>query len=518
MNINFPFARTNRENGGSIRHHPRRRLELFSPRTTLAASAIALCLTGCTYMAEQPEVNPARYAPPASDRPWTPSRAYTIPFEQRPADSLPEAGATPASANANNKYDLSALIDIALHNNPNTRATWDRARAAAAAYGASRAPYYPLIDTQVATGYTRELFEIPNSVGTIKQWQVTPIVELTYTLLDFGRRDADARAAREQLAAANFSFNRKMQDVVFATQRAFYSMGAAKAAVRAAEQNVELAKTDDEAVSRRVDLGLATEPALLLSRQSVAQSEYDLASARLLVREAQADMAVALGVAANTPLDIPNLESQPIPAQLGGEIDALIESAIRQRPDLSAQVASLNARRAQVDRSKAAFYPTVAVNGGYGEQMWGYTVGNTHVVKNNQPQYTAFVSLKWDLFTGFKRLNDMRQAEAERDAAGAQLKSLEVDAISSVWRAYYEFQTALKRYEYAKALLAASNESYAANIDTYRQGLSTIVELLTAERDLASARYTIVQSRADLLTSSAAVAYAVGAIEMPRRP
>ena len=42
------------------------------------------------------------------------------------------------------------------------------------------------------------------------------------------------------------------------------------------------------------------------------------------------------------------------------------------------------------------------------------------------------------------------------------------------------------------------------------QGLSTIVELLTADRDLANARYTIVQSRADLLTSSAAVAYAVG--------
>ena len=128
----------------------------------------------------------------------------------------------------------------------------------------------------------------------------------------------------------------------------------------------------------------------------------------------------------------------------------------------------------------------------------------------------GLLTINWDLFTGFKRLNDVRQAEAARDAAGAQLKSLEVDAISSVWRAYYEFQTALSRYDYAKALLAASQESYDANLDTYRQGLSTIVELLTADRDLANARYTIIESRADLLTSSAAVAYAVGAIEMPR--
>jgi len=66
-------------------------------------------------------------------------------------------------------------------------------------------------------------------------------------------------------------------------------------------------------------------------------------------------------------------------------------------------------------------------------------------------------------------------------------------------------------------LLATPLRAAAANLDTYKQGRSTIVELLTADRDLANARYTIVQSRADLLTSSAAVAYAVGAVEMPTR-
>ena len=214
---------------------------------------------------------------------------------------------------------------------------------------------------------------------------------------------------------------------------------------------------------------------------------------------------------------MPNLDSIPIPAGLGSEVDQLIETAVRSRPDLAAQVATLDARRAEVARTKAEFYPTVGILGNYAEQSWQFKYDGSTSQTDNQPQYTALLTINWDIFTGFKRLNDVRQAEADRDAAGAQLKSLEVEAISSVWRAYYEFQTALSRYEYAKALLAASQESYYANLDTYRQGLSTIVELLTADRDLANARYTIVQSRADLLTSSAAVAYAVGAIEMPRR-
>ena len=479
----------------------------------VAAIGLALCANGCSYFANQPEVYPDKFAPQESDRAWIPkSNEYVIPMQARPPSTLPEPRVTAPG----NQYDLPALIDIALTNNPDTRQTWDQARAAADAYGASRAPYYPVVSAEATGAYSRRIFELPGQDGVLKQWRMTPMVEFTYTLLDFGRRSAGAAAARDQLAAANFSFNRKLQDVVFATQRSFYAIGAAKAAVQAAEQNVELAKTDDDAVSRRVDLGLATEPELLLSRQRVAQSQYDLASARLLVREAQASMAVALGVAANTPLDVPSLDSIPIPAGLGSEVDQLIGAALRSRPDLASQVATLGARRAAVDRAKAEFFPVVGLSGAYGEQAWGYRFDGTPSVKTGQPQYAALLTIKWDIFTGFKRLNDVRQAEAERDAAGAQLNSLEVDAISSVWRAYYEFQTALSRWQYAQALLAASQESYDANLDTYRQGLSTIVELLTADRDLANARYTIVQSRADLLTSSAAVAYAVGAVEMPR--
>jgi outer membrane protein len=484
-------------------------------KVVVAALSLIVCASGCSYFAEQPEAYPDKFAPAESDRAWTPRTAeYVIPMQARPSSSLPEPHATTAG----NKYDLPALIDIARTDNPDTRQTWEQARAAAAAYGVSRAPYYPIITSSLPGGYEREPFQLPGQNAVLKQWQMTPTLSFTYILLDFGRRDAGAAAARAQLAAANFSFNRKLQDVVFATQRAFYAIGAAKAAVQAAEENVELAKTDDDAVTRRVDLGLATEPELLLSRETVAQSEYDLASARLLVREAQASMAVALGVAANTPLDVPSLDSLPIPAGLGSDVDQLIEASLRSRPDLASQVATLEARRADVAGAKAQFYPTVGIAGSYGEQAWNYAYVGTPTVQTAQPQYMALLTVNWDVFTGFKRLNDVRQAESARDAAASQLKSAEVDAVSSVWRAYYEFQTALSRYEYAKALLSASEESWNANLDTYKQGLSTIVELLTADRDLANARYTIVQSRADLLTSSAAVAYAVGAIQTPAHP
>jgi outer membrane protein len=405
-----------------------------------------------------------------------------------------------------------------LRHNPETRQAWATARAAAAGFGAAKAPYYPQATFQSDGGYQRFQFQDQFNEAVIKQWEFTPLLQLTYTLLDFGRRSAFADTARLQLAAANFTFNRKIQTVVFATQKAFYALSAAKAAVAAARKNLELTKTDAEAVSQRVGLGLATEPALLLARQRYAQSGYDLENAKLMVRDAQADLAVALGVAANTPLDVRNLDNQPLPRALGADVDHLIDLAIKQRPDLAAKVAALRERDAELRGRKAAWYPTVGLSAGYGEQMWSYTFNDPHDVHTALPEYSALLTMHWDLFTGLRRVNDIRQAVAQRDAAGAELQSFELGAIAQVWRAYYEFKSALKKYEFAKAILAASQDAYDANLEAYRQGLSTIVELLSAGNDLAGARYTLIQSKADLLTASAAVAYAAGAVQAPANP
>src|SRR5580704_17000212 len=156
-------------------------------KLAVAALGLAVCASGCTSFADPPEVYPDKFSPQDSDRAWIPkSNEYAIPTQARPATTLPE----PRATGFGNKYDLPALIDIALTNNPDTRVTWNQARAAADAYGVSRAPYYPVVSSQVSGGYEREIFQLPGQNAVLRQWQVTPVLEFTYILLDFGRRDA----------------------------------------------------------------------------------------------------------------------------------------------------------------------------------------------------------------------------------------------------------------------------------------------------------------------------------------
>jgi outer membrane protein TolC len=118
------------------------------------------------------------------------------------------------------------------------------------------------------------------------------------------------------------------------------------------------------------------------------------------------------------------------------------------------------------------------------------------------------LNFTWDMFDGFSRRNAVREAEARRGEAAADLSSLQLRTLREVWKAYADVKAALLQHEYAEALLTASQDAYNAVSKGYQAGLSTILELLAAERDLAGARMTEIQSRADLLTAAAALAFA----------
>src|ERR1700730_1846814 len=170
-----------------------------SSSSGLGLLVLVSSLAGCAAVAARPELSPDSWAPPTVMNEWIPSRAlarqYAVQNTQAPRVS--------ALAQPPPIYDLTGLIDIALRNNPATRRQWQVARSAAAQFGAAQAPFYPQFDVQSANGYQRTIIELPGTAGKLKQWQAQPVAELTYVLLDFGRRRSMAEAARNRLIASN---------------------------------------------------------------------------------------------------------------------------------------------------------------------------------------------------------------------------------------------------------------------------------------------------------------------------
>ena len=474
-------------------------------------------LGGCAATAEPPEFNPDRWAPAAVQTGWNAAssdqhvsidvESEVAPFKER---------ATPGTT----AYDLPALIDLALSENPDTRSAWESARMAAAQWGIKRAPFYPSIRMASDSGYEREMALVPKHWGVLKNWSSVDSLRLSYVLEDFGRRDAAAESAREELIATNFQFNRGIQEVVFEVERNFYALEAQRASVDAARAIVTLAKTDRIGAEKRHGKGLATIPDVLLAQQGEARALYEMQNAELGVSDAQADLAQSLGLRVDSMPPIQTSGALTIPAELNDAVEDLINAAIKRRPDLAARVSSLRAKNAEIAGARAAMFPTVGLAGDYGVHAFQYRLSNPPTPQYTAigPEYSAMITLQWDAFAGFEHVNAISKAKADRDRERAQLRVLEIDVAAQVWRAYYAFATALRKYRYAQALLAASQSAYDSNFRSFDRGLATIVDLLSAERDLADAKYAMIRSRTDVLISASALAYSTGTIEAPQTP
>src|SRR5215472_3808587 len=289
--------------------------------------------------------NPGRDVAPSADpaRVWIPpvsvarARETTSSLEELRALNLVPAQPSPAG----NEYDLPTLVDVALRSNPQTRRTWYQARAAEAQYGRSNSNDYPKVAAEAEGGYLKLPIQFPGETLVIRNEAFLPQIKVSYDLLDFGRSRAAERGAREQLIGANFAFNRAIQDVVFNVEKAYYFLSAAHASVSAAQANLRLAGTSLAAVQERHEMGLATQPQILMAKQVEAKAVYDLENAKSMVHDAEAGLRQAIGVAADTDIRIKRSQLDVLPKNLGNDVTTLMADALKQRPDIAAQIASV---------------------------------------------------------------------------------------------------------------------------------------------------------------------------------
>jgi outer membrane protein TolC len=472
---------------------------------------LALALGGCgsLHFNPDPEVAPSAKANQA----WAPPLSIT-----NSNDSLSNLqqlrrfdennGLLPSGRQA---YDLPLLVDLALRTSLQTRHAWYAALEANAQLGQAEAPDYPQVETHAEGTYFKLPLQFPGQTLIIRNEAFLPQIKASYDLLDFGRTRASEQSAREQLIAANFAFNQAIQDVVFSVEKAYYVLSAANASVSAAQANLELARTSLDSVQERHQVGLATEPQVLLATQVEAQAVYDLENAKSMVHDAEAGLRQTVGVAADTDINIHSGQLDRLPQNVGDDVEKLMADALKRRPDIAGQIAAVRAGDAAIARARSEFYPEVEVSGNYGQIIWSYTINGGNTQNLNQPFYGALVTLRWNLFTGFERYYGLQKATAERDGARSQLKSLQLNVITAVWTAYDDYLSAKKKRDAAETLVTASEESYQANLQSHRHGLATITDLIGAERDLMAARYTLIQTKADLLLSSSALLHAIGA-------
>jgi len=188
-------------------------------------------------------------------------------------------------------------------------------------------------------------------------------------------------------------------------------------------------------------------------------------------------------------------------------VEPLIENALSNWSDLAQGRLTSEQASSHLRNVKAEGLPTVS-----GTASGNRTFYFPGAFESHDNNWSAALLLNFPLFTGFAHTYDVKKAEAESEASRTQVSSLEQQVILDVWTSSADLKTAAQSIKTSHDLLASAEESNRVTLAQYRQGVGSIVDLLTSQASLALARAQEIQARSDWFLALARLARATGSL------
>jgi outer membrane protein len=317
------------------------------------------------------------------------------------------------------------------------------------------------------------------------------------TLLDFGRTRLAIDVAKETVLSTREGLRSIEQDILLRAVEAFMGVRSATETVALRENNVRLITQELRAAEDRFEVGEVT-------RTDVALAEAQLAEARSGLTTAQGNLAQAkeeyLAAVGKPPGNLVAPSSVP---DLPASLDLAKSLAVRNHPTMNKAQHDVTVAELNVERGKADFNPTVVLDGSYGV---------TENFKSDAYSYGGDVGITATkrLYQGGGRSALLRQAQANRDAARANLHVVQVGLQQSAGNAWAFLQSARAARVSSQRQIRAATVAFEGVREEATLGARTTLDVLNAEQDLLDARAALISATADEYIAAYTLLYAAG--------
>ena len=183
-----------------------------------------------------------------------------------------------------------------------------------------------------------------------------------------------------------------------------------------------------------------------------------------------------------------------------------------------AQAAEIRTADDMIRSAKSEFRPKVIVSANAAQTSIWPTTDYGQLGKASEPTWSAGIAIEWRILDGGERRNALARAVSKKREAQTQLREERNQATREVWTAYIAFRSALRKQQAAVALLDSANSSYSASLDAYKYGVKNLIDVVTAEKQLAEARYSGVAARSELLLQAVEIEFSTGNLLRSQMP
>ena len=460
-------------------------------KTDLVFVVVALAASGCT-------VGPD-YVRPATEVP----AAYKEGFAWQPAqprDHVSRGNWWAGFADP----QLDALLEQVKVSNQTLVAAEAQFRQSVALADTARAAWYPTVTAGLSETRSRPSGTTGPVVGaaTTKRtiWSMPLNASWEADVWGKVRRSVEAGEASAQASAADLENARLSIQSQLAQN--YFQLRAVDAQKKLLADTVGAYAKSLELTNNRYKMGV-------VARVDVAQAQTQLKStqAQLLdlgVQRAQLEHAIAvlLGKAAgNFSLEAKPLAAVPPPVPAGLPADLL-----ERRPDIAAAERRVAAANAQIGVAKAAWFPSATLNASYGFQT--ATAAQWFTLPSRF--WSIGPALAETIFDGGKRQAATDQVAAAYDASVANYRQAVLTAFQEVEDNLAALRILEEEAVVQGEAVKASQQALEYSLNQYKAGISTYLQVVTAQATALASQRTAADLLARRVTATVLLVKALG--------
>jgi outer membrane protein len=274
--------------------------------------------------------------------------------------------------------------------------------------------------------------------------------------------------------------------VLYTAAQTYYACAGADEVVDARKHAIVLEQKALDNARARLDAGV-------VNRVEVTRAELQLVRARqaeLEAEDAAAQSYRALGTIMNQHEQV-YVVSNDNPQARSGELDALTEQALRQRPEFPALQKTLYSYELQRSSNLWKWAPTLSAFGNVRAFNYAGFSGDKY-------SWAVGLQLDWAIYDGGLRDGQRKLALAQRQEQEAKLDLLRDQVRDDVYNADRNVRTKRSALDTARRSVQLSKETLDLVQVQHDAGTATQLDLLQAQDNLVSAEVALAQARFDL--------------------
>jgi outer membrane protein TolC len=339
-----------------------------------------------------------------------------------------------------------------------------------------------LTATSAYTHFSEPFFNF--GTGSISPNATSATLQANYVMWGAGKL-GELKRSRASLASAEASETASRFSTALATDAAYFAVLADRELARVAADRLRRAEEQFGIARARVLAGdaIATDSLQLLLEVNRARLDILRRDSALTVSRLRLGRQIGMpGPAEAAPID--SLAPRPLPLT---EEDAVREMRAR-GPEVEAARAAERQADAALGVEREGYQPDIslgATTGAYDSQMF------PSALKRSQLAVTVSLPI-WD---GGRRELTISRARAQRNVAQAEREDRERSAAEVMAEVYHGYQTSRAGIELAQVGVAVATEAFRVQRARYREGATTILDLMEAQVAFSESEAALVQSR-----------------------